>query len=164
VAEPETVSRILVHGTAIAVDGRAVLIRGPSGAGKSDLALRCLAVAAGPFAIVPPLLVADDQVEIMVRDGTLVVCAPATISGLVEVRGIGIVAMPAAPFSRLVLVADIAKSAGIERLPAPSQKLEFCGVWVPQIHIDPWEISAPLKLLLALKRAVSPTIATGVAT
>ncbi len=36
--------RELLHGTAIAIGGRAALIRGPSGAGKSDLALRCLGV------------------------------------------------------------------------------------------------------------------------
>jgi len=45
---------ILVHATAIAIDGRAVLLRGPSGAGKSDLALRLIDAGAR--------LVADDQV------------------------------------------------------------------------------------------------------
>ncbi|MEC9182929.1 MAG: aldolase, partial [Pseudomonadota bacterium] len=32
----------IVHATAIAIDGKGVLLRGPSGSGKSDLALRLL--------------------------------------------------------------------------------------------------------------------------
>src|SRR6202035_866821 len=47
---------ILVHATAIAIDGRAVLLRGPSGAGKSDLALRLIDCGAR--------LVGDDQAEL----------------------------------------------------------------------------------------------------
>ena len=33
---------ILVHATAVAIEGEAVLLRGASGAGKSDLALRLI--------------------------------------------------------------------------------------------------------------------------
>jgi len=32
----------LIHGTCVALDEAAVLLRGPSGSGKSDLALRLL--------------------------------------------------------------------------------------------------------------------------
>ncbi len=44
---------LLVHATAIAIEGEAVLLRGPSGAGKSDLGLRLIDDGAR--------LVADDQ-------------------------------------------------------------------------------------------------------
>ena len=40
-----------VHATALALGGKAALIRGSSGVGKSDLALRC--IAAPPLAHVP---------------------------------------------------------------------------------------------------------------
>ncbi|HJZ14329.1 MAG TPA: hypothetical protein VJ251_02575, partial [Stellaceae bacterium] len=73
---------ILVHATAIAIDGRAVLLRGPSGAGKSDLALRLIDGGAR--------LVADDQAELRRAGERVMVRAPAEIAGLIEVRGIGI--------------------------------------------------------------------------
>ena len=40
--EPGVSATLLVHATAVAIDGRAVLLRGPSGSGKSDLALRLI--------------------------------------------------------------------------------------------------------------------------
>ena len=52
-------ARELVHGTCVALGGRAALLRGGSGAGKSDLALRFMALPAEGALI--PRLVADDQ-------------------------------------------------------------------------------------------------------
>ena len=78
---------ILLHATAVAIDGRAVLLRGPSGSGKSDLALRLIDAGAR--------LVADDQSELSRRGDVLMVRAPATIAGLIEVRGLGILRLDA---------------------------------------------------------------------
>ena len=50
----------IVHATAIAIDGKGVLLRGPSGSGKSDLALRLLEAGG--------VLVGDDRVALSVRD------------------------------------------------------------------------------------------------
>ena len=61
-----------------------VLILGPSGAGKSHLALK--AMAAGWR------LVADDRVIIWSDQGHVYGRAPETLSGLIEVRGLGVVA------------------------------------------------------------------------
>ena len=146
----EPARETLLHGTAIALGRRAVLIRGPSGAGKSDLALRCLAVAPGGLIATAPLLVADDQVLVCARDGRLMVRAPATLEGLLEVRGIGIVRLPCLDEAELCLVADIAAPAEIERLPEPIPPFECCGVAIERRLIAPHEASAPLKLLLAL--------------
>src|SRR5690606_13913494 len=85
----------LVHGTAIALKGRAALIRGESGSGKSDLALRCVAQPASDLISGQALLVADDQVRAEVRGGKVHLSCPETIKGLIEVRGLGIVAVPA---------------------------------------------------------------------
>src|SRR5260370_6745640 len=71
---------LLIHATAVAIDGHAVLLRGPSGCGKSDLGLR-LIDAGGR-------LVADDQSELWRRGDTLFVRAPATIGGLLENSGL----------------------------------------------------------------------------
>lgn len=146
-----------VHATVIAADGRAALIRGPSGAGKSDLALRCLALA--PSSLVPheARLVADDRVLLVAAGGRLLARAPAGIAGLIEVRGLGIVRLPALPEAELRLVVDLVApgdaKAGIERLPPdPLPPVDIAGVALPLLRLVAFEASAPLKLMLALAR------------
>src|SRR5258707_7627920 len=102
--------RMLLHATAIAIEGRAVLLRGASAAGKSDLALRLIDAGAR--------LVADDQSELLRRGDTLIVRAPATIAGLLEVRGIGIVRLDALAEAPVALVVDLVPAETLERLPA----------------------------------------------
>ena len=78
-----------VHGTAVSVDGRGLLILGPSGSGKSRLAVGMMALGAG--------LVADDRVEIGPGRPPLL-AAPARWPGLIEVRGLGLIRVePAGP-------------------------------------------------------------------
>lgn len=139
-----------LHATAIAVDGRAVLIRGPSGSGKSDLAFRCLAAAAAPLFQTPARLVADDQV-LLKRDGnTLIASAPATLAGKIEVRGIGILDVGAVTDASVVLVAMIGGPDKPERYPEPWPVTKLLGLAVPTLSISAYEASAPLKLLAAL--------------
>ncbi len=80
-----------VHGTAIVIGETGLLFVGPSGAGKSAVALHCIMEARwrGLFSA----LVSDDQVLVTEADGELVARAPASIAGLLEVRGAGIVRM-----------------------------------------------------------------------
>ena len=144
---------VLLHGTAVAVAGRAVLIRGRSGAGKSDLALRCLAVPPGPFATAPPLLVADDQVMASAHGDRVRISAPPALRGLIEVRGIGIRLAPSVPEADLVLVADLVPPEQVERLPELELPAVIAGLDVPRVLLAPFEASAPLKLLLALAAA-----------
>lgn len=75
-----------IHACCVAIGKRGVLILGDSGAGKSDLVLRLIDDGAK--------LVADDRVEIYVSRGVLHARAPKSIAGLLEVRGLGIVALP----------------------------------------------------------------------
>lgn len=140
------------HGTAIALEDRAVLIVGPSGAGKSDLALRCLTLA--PSALIPMAarLVADDRVILTPAAGRLRIEAPASIRGLIEVRGLGILSVPHIECADLVLIAELAKAGEIERLPDPPPTRSLQGVELPLLRIAPFEASAPAKLLLALTR------------
>ena len=140
----------LVHGTAVALDGRAVVIRGPSGSGKSDLALRTLSISIPLVATALPVLVADDQVFVE-RDGSsLRVRPPDNLRGLIEVRGIGIVTVPSVATSELALIADIVSPGEIERLPGPPTCERLLGIDVPVVRIAAFEASAPVKLLLAL--------------
>lgn len=132
---------MLIHATTIAIGGKGVLIRGPSGSGKSDLALRLIDAGAK--------LVADDQTEITRRGKHLVASAPKTIAGKLEVRGIGIVTLPAIKHARLALAVDLVQPGQVERLPEP-EWVELLSVKLRLIRLAPFEISAPAKLRVAL--------------
>lgn len=140
----------VLHGTAIALGDRAVLLRGPSGAGKSDLALRAMAASLGCFAEGPFELVGDDQVIVHRVGGRLMVNAHPRLAGLIEVRGLGILPVPHIAEAGLVLVADLSESRDIVRLPDPWPVADVFGVSLPVMRIAPFEASAPLKLALAL--------------
>jgi HPr kinase/phosphorylase len=132
---------LLVHATAVAVGGRAVLLRGPSGSGKSDLALRLIDAGAR--------LVADDQSRLW-REGTAIfIEAPPSIAGLIEVRGIGILRLAPLPAARLCLIADLVAPDRVERLPEPASEF-ILGVFIPRLAVAPFEASAPAKLRLVL--------------
>jgi serine kinase of HPr protein (carbohydrate metabolism regulator) len=139
-----------VHGTAIAVAGRAVLLRGPSGAGKSDLALRLIAGGDRfPGLTGEAVLVADDQVLLSAIGGHLVVSCPESIAGRLEVRGVGILMVPNAVSARLVLVVDLVDGTMVPRLPEP-ETTALLGLAVPRLAPDAFSASAPLKILAAM--------------
>lgn len=131
---PET-----IHATTVAIGGRGVLISGPSGAGKSDLALRLIDRGA--------VLVSDDYTVVNASGAMLLSTPPPTIAGRIEVRGIGIVAMPHAsdvPVAMAVRLAD-----RVERMPDAAER-SIAGIAIREIAIDPREASAAIKVELAL--------------
>lgn len=134
--------RLLLHATAIAIDGRALLLRGASGSGKSDLALRLIDAGAR--------LVADDQCELYRRGEEVIVRAPAMIAGLLEVRGIGLVRFDALAEATVALVIDLVAPEIVERLPA-RQTEAILGLALPRIAVAPFETLAAAKLRLALR-------------
>ena len=75
-----------IHASCVAIGKRGVLILGDSGAGKSDITLRLIDDGAK--------LVSDDRTELYISRGLLRARAPKSIAGLLEVRGLGIVALP----------------------------------------------------------------------
>jgi serine kinase of HPr protein (carbohydrate metabolism regulator) len=137
---------VRVHGSSVALDGRGILLRGPSGSGKSDLALRLIDQGA--------MLVADDQTELRRAGDGIEMTPPATIAGRMEVRGLGIVDVPHLPRAPLDLVVELAPPASVERMPEP-RTCAVEGVEIPFLVLDPFAASAPAKLKLALKAAVS---------
>lgn len=125
-----------IHASCVAVGETGVLIRGPSGAGKSELAF-ALILAGRTGAIPPTTLVADDRVNVAVRDGRLVASAPDTIAGLIEVRGLGIRRLPHVDEAVIGLVIDLAVPEGA-RLPQPEAlRTGIDGVIVPRLPIAP---------------------------
>lgn len=138
--------RLLVHGTAVAIEGEGVLLRGPSGAGKSDLALRLIDGGAR--------LVADDQSELFRRGDRIRVRAPAALSGLLEVRGIGIVRLDALAEAPLALLVDLVAPEAVERLPEGAVE-SVLGLAVRRLALAPFEASAVAKLHF-MRRAFTP--------
>ena len=134
---------LLLHATTVALDGRGVLIGGPSGSGKSDLALRLIDGGA--------ILVSDDQTLVRRRGAALLARAPATIAGLIEVRGIGIVTMPHLDEASIALHVELVDPLVIERLPPPDIRV-ILGVPVPVLRLAPFQASAAAKLRLAAMR------------
>ena len=134
---------MLVHGGCAARAGWGVLLLGPPGAGKSDLLLRLLDAGWS--------LVADDQVEIMTAAGnTLVASAPPALSGILELRGVGLLRdVPVTPSAALRLVARLVPRGEVPRLPAPD-RWHHAGRDLPAFALDPFAASAPAKLGVAL--------------
>jgi HPr kinase/phosphorylase len=106
------VSRANIHATGLVLDTTGLILRGPPGAGKSLLALELLDEweTRGRAA----MLVSDDRVEIEATARGLEMYAPATIAGLVELRGRGIVSRPFVASAPLQLVVDLVD--GLERM------------------------------------------------
>src|SRR5690349_22923158 len=96
-----------LHASAVATEGRAVLISGPSGAGKSDLALRLLDRGF--------TLVSDDRTLIRKDGERLIASAPPNIAGKLEIRGIGIVDMDTVSDVPVALFVEL--TSEIQRLP-----------------------------------------------
>jgi HPr kinase/phosphorylase len=148
-------ARELVHGTCVALGGRAALLRGAPGSGKSDLALRFLALP-GDGAL-RPLLVADDQVWVESKDdGSVTASVPESIAGQIEVRGLGICEIPSMATAPLVLVCDLVGHDQVPRMPPePWERTVLAGVALPSLKLSAFEASAPLKLRMALLQAPS---------
>jgi serine kinase of HPr protein (carbohydrate metabolism regulator) len=141
------IDTLLVHATAVAIEGDAILLRGPSGAGKSDLALRLIEDGAR--------LLADDQTLLRRADNHVLVRAPAAIAGLIEVRGVGVVRVDSLDEAPLALIVDLVPSEQVERIPDNRCEVVL-GLTIPLMAIAPFEVSAAAKLRLARRAFAVP--------
>lgn len=140
--------RISDAGRPFGADSQAgILLLGESGSGKSDLALRLIAAGAS--------LVADDRVELFARDGALWARAPAQLAGLLETRGVGIVALPFTPQACVTLVVQLVAREEVPRLPQPERyrppaELALAADTCPPIvNLAAFDASSVPKILLA---------------
>ncbi|WP_291365785.1 HPr kinase/phosphorylase [Acetobacter sp. UBA5411] len=125
------------HGGCVARRGQGVLILGASGTGKSDLLLRLLTRGYD--------LVADDRIEM--ENG--LVRAPATLRGLVEVRGWGIVRRSFVPeVTPRLTVRLIRQGEAFSRL--PEEGLTDGETGLPVLMLDGMMASAPERIDMAL--------------
>jgi serine kinase of HPr protein (carbohydrate metabolism regulator) len=133
------VSAVPYLASCVAIRGRAVLIEGPPGSGKSSLALALIDRGA--------TLVGDDGVLLETRAGRLWALPPPNIGGLLEIRNVGIVTLPAeaAPVA-LVLRLD----RGAPRQIEGAEQVVLAGVPAPLVRLWPDASSLPLRAEWAL--------------
>ncbi|SDH44903.1 HPr kinase/phosphorylase [Alloyangia pacifica] len=115
---------LILHATAVAVEGRALLILGASGAGKSGLALEMMARGAR--------LVADDRVVLTHEDGTLWATPPAPLAGLIEARGLGLLRAEHLPRAEVFAVLDL-DTPETDRMP-PCREIMLQSQNLPLLH------------------------------
>jgi HPr kinase/phosphorylase len=140
-----------IHASAVLIGARAVLIRGAAGSGKSALAFAL--IQAGQTGALPfTRLVGDDRVHVAAAQGRLLVRPAEALTGLIEIRGLGIRRVPFEPVAAVGLVVDLG-AADAERLPtADSAVVEVLGVTLPRLAVAP--AADPVSLLFAALRTV----------
>ena len=122
-----------VHASCVLVGARALLIRGPSASGKSQLALE-LIHAADTGGLRFARLVADDRVHLTAAGGRLLARPAASLAGLIEVRGTGLLRLPYEPCAVIGLVVDLGEDSN--RLPAPEQRQALIdGISLPRLAV-----------------------------
>lgn len=133
----------LMHASCVCWDGKGVLITGGSGSGKSTTALALLAHGAQ--------LVADDQVVLTRTGEDITATCPDTLSGLIESRGIGILAAEPAKSTLVSLIVDMDQTE-LHRLP-PHRNHEILGVSVNTVFgRDNWGLVPGVLALLKGQR------------
>jgi serine kinase of HPr protein (carbohydrate metabolism regulator) len=133
-------SSLLLHASAVGLDGKGVLLLGRSGRGKSDPALRLIDAGA--------VLIADDQVRLWRAGDRLIADAPPALAGLIEVRGLGIMRLPHER-AGLDLVVDLNRDDEETRLPDP-MTASWHGLELPRIALDAEAASAVARIRIAL--------------
>jgi HPr kinase/phosphorylase len=123
-----------IHASAVLVGARAVLVRGPAGSGKSRLVLNLIQAAAGGQ-LVFARLVADDRVHVQAVQNRLIARPPATLAGLLEVRGLGIQQLPYEPMALISWVIDLNAMESPRMPDAAKAQTAVAGVTLPRLAV-----------------------------
>lgn len=134
-------SELVLNISCVAIAGRALLIAGSPGSGKTSLALALIDRGAA--------LIGDDGVLLENRGGTLQAAPPPGHTGLIEIRNVGLVILPAtsAPCALAITL-----SPDAERLPEALGSANYCGIALPHIALYPDAPALPLRAEYALKQ------------
>ena len=134
-----------LHGTCVAYGQSGLLIIGTSGSGKSALALALMGMDA--------ILVADDRVSVTNIEGLITARCPSAIQGMIEARGIGLLAAKTQATTLITCVVDLDQIEP-DRLP-PHRALTILGVEVDLVFgKDTPNLAAALNQLMQIGRIV----------
>ncbi|EPE95553.1 HPr kinase/phosphorylase [Rhizobium grahamii] len=141
-----------IHATAIVVGKTGLLFMGPSGWGKSMLAFTCINEAQRLG--ISSALVADDQALLSEVDGSVIAACPASIAGLLELRGTGLVRLPHIASAAMHYAILPASPTGEKRLPPEGERTTIAG----SIELPVIRLLANTPLPLAILMAKAPDI------
>lgn len=134
---------LVLQASAVVIEGRALLIEGAPGSGKSSLALALIERGAG--------LIGDDAVMLTADGPRLIASPPPNIAGLLEVRGVGLAALPCAAPAPVALILALG-ALPAERLPqTPLATRAIAGVAIPVLAFDPGSLAPAARAEWALR-------------
>ena len=133
--------QVLANVTGVAINGRALLIEGVPGLGKSSLALALIDRGA--------VLIGDDAIELVQKDGTLIAAPPPNTAGLIEVRNIGLVELPT---TRGPVAIILQLESDAPRFPMDVRTREMAGMSVPVLPFAPGDATQAMRAEYALAK------------
>jgi hypothetical protein len=141
----------LFQATAVAIAGRALLLTGAPGTGKSALALELIDRGAQ--------LIGDDGVLLHQAGAQLLASPPPTTRGLIELRNLGLFALPVAEQVPVALALHFTHDAP-RHVEAPDS-LALHGCQVPLLAVWPGLPAAARRAEMALARYGLPAVPAG---
>jgi serine kinase of HPr protein (carbohydrate metabolism regulator) len=132
----------LIQATCVAIGRRGLLIQGPPGSGKSSLALALIDRGA--------TLVGDDGLSIMASGNRLLAFPPPRITGLIEVRNVGLLSRPVT--SSVPIALALRLDAAAPRLPEAPEILTIAGIDLPCLALWPDSPVLALRAETALEQ------------
>lgn len=133
-----------MHASFVLWRNKGILFSGKSGSGKSELALKFIENKNA-------VLVADDVVELKVRQNKLWGSSPQNIRGLLEIRNVGISRYEYAEEAAVSLLVNLLPAKeNLERL--PKNKTEnILGVEIPAIDLYAEDTTILEKIIVKLR-------------
>lgn len=135
---------MLFQASAVAIDGRAVILEGPPGSGKSSLALALIDRGAQ--------LIGDDGVTLAREGDRLLASPPPNIAGLLEIRGVGLVNLPTATGVPVALILALVGEGHAERLPGTLVARDLLGIGIPILPFVPGTTAPAIRTEWALRQ------------
>ncbi len=134
------------HCSVVELAGTGVLVEGPAGSGKSSLAFALLEAAQRLG--IDCAFICDDQAIIEKQGERLSASAPASIAGLAEIRGHGIVSLKHKPKTVVGLLVRLIDDEQVEQMP-PERSIVLNGVRIALVEAPRQHEARAARITLA---------------